>query len=109
MAWGIPESESNLEVDAPRNIGIDIRPGFRVKPRERPDHESSSSRFVPDYESNLESDQAAPIRYDIELARRELWSQAGALEPGGSFGARRGAEAPGDSRSTRRQPQHQAD
>jgi hypothetical protein len=66
-----PESESNLEVDVLRNIGIDIRPGFRVESRERSDHEASSSRFVPESGSNQESDQAAPIRYEIGLARRD--------------------------------------
>jgi len=69
------ECESNLEVDGLRNIGIDIRPGFRVKPRERPDHEASSSRLVPESESNQESDQAEPIRYEIGLTRRDRGSE----------------------------------
>jgi hypothetical protein len=34
-AGGTPESESNLEVDVLRNIGIDICPGIRVESRER--------------------------------------------------------------------------
>jgi len=73
-AGGTPESETNPDVDGLRNIGIEIRPGFRVKPRERPDHEASSSRLVPESESNQESDQAAPIRYEIGLARRDRGS-----------------------------------
>jgi len=73
-AGGTPESEYNLDVDGLRNIGIDIAPGFRVKPRERPDHEASSSRFLPESESNQESDQAEPIRYEIGLARGDRGS-----------------------------------
>ena len=73
-AGGTPESEYNLDVDRLRNIGIDIGPGFRVKPRERPDLEASSSRFLPESESNQESDQAEPIRYEIGLARRDRGS-----------------------------------
>jgi len=73
-AGGTPGSESNLEVDVLRNIGIEFGPGFRVKPRERPDHAASSSRFVPESGSNQESDQAAPIRYEIGLARRDRGS-----------------------------------
>jgi len=85
-AGGTPESESNPDVDGLRNIGIDSCPGFRVNPRERPGHEASSSRLVPESGSNQESDQAAPIRYEIGLARRER----------------------GSGRWARRRPQHQA-
>jgi hypothetical protein len=102
-AGGTPGSESNLEVDVLRNIGIEFGPGFRVKPRERPDHGASSSRFVPKSESNQESDQAAPIRYEIGLARRGTAAPGG--EPqrqAGSRSARRGTATPGG------EPQHQA-
>ena len=93
---GTPESESNLEVDVLRNIGIDIDPGFRVKPRERPDHQASKSRFVPESGSNLESDPAAPHRYDIRLARRGAAAPGGEQQrQAGSCSARRGAAAPG--------------
>jgi len=50
-AGGTPGNESNPDVDGLRNNGIEFGPGFRVKPRERPDHEASSSRFLPDYVS----------------------------------------------------------
>jgi len=70
----------------PRGIFIQLSPGFRVESRERPDHEASSSRFLPESESNQESDPAAPIRYEIGLARRD-W---------------------GSGRWARRRPQHQA-
>jgi len=104
---GTPESESNLEVDALRNIGIDIDPGFRVKPRERPDHQASKSRFVPESGSNLESDPAAPHRYDIRLARRDnrptspggevedRWAAGGLVLPAGSCAPGRGVPGSG--------------
>jgi hypothetical protein len=45
-----PWSETNLEVDVGQKIGIEIRLGIRVKPRERWDREASSSRFLPESE-----------------------------------------------------------
>jgi hypothetical protein len=45
------ESESNLEVDALPNLGIDLRPGVRVEPRER-------------------SGRTRPLRYSGLLTRR---------------------------------------
>jgi len=94
----LPESGSNQESDQttrhphpassrnprrtkratrPRGILIQLPPGIRVKPRERPGHEASSSSFLPESGSNQESDQAAPLRYEIGLARRKLQRQAG--------------------------------
>jgi hypothetical protein len=101
--------ESNLEVDALPNIVIDLRPGNRVEPRERPDHEASSSRFVTESESNPESDQPAPVHYDIGLAT------AGVAAPGGTraqgVGREDGPSARRDKGSGRwagRRPQRQA-
>jgi len=104
-----PESESNLDVDRLRNVGIDIGPGFRVKPRGRPDHAAFSSRFVPKAGSNRESDPAAPIRYDIGLARRGVAGNrsarrgvAGTAAPGGEWREPQRQAGSGGSRSARR-------